>query len=784
MRNTFKAIVLFTFLFCSSAEAQEKRTLSGYVKDSKTGETLIGATIIAVEKQAGATTNAYGFYSLTLPAGRYVFRVSFLGYSTKTDTIELKADLRRDYELSEENLQLSEVEISDRREDENVKSVEMSVMKMDIKTMVKMPALLGEVDLVRNLQLLPGVTTVGEGASGFNVRGGTVGENLILLDEAVVYNSSHLFGFFSVFNPDAVKDVKLMKGGISAQYGERNSAILDVRMKDGNNKRFAAQGGIGVIFSRLTLETPIVKDKGSFILAARRSYLDILARPFLPENLRGSDFYFYDITAKANYELSKKDRLYLSAYYGKDVFGSGFKFNWGNTTATLRWNHLFNEKLFSNLSFIHSNYVYNLGFTSNGGKDRFDWISRIINYSLKPQLTYFLGDKNEINFGGLFTLYDFRPGQADVVSAGVQRTIGLDPKYAVEFGVYLSNQRTINHWLSGEAGFRLSGFSYMGAGEAYTFSDAPAGRRREVATIENYAQWQPIQTYYTPEPRLALKFEINPKTSIKTSYNRIAQYLHLVSNTTASTPLDVWTPSTNNIKPSIADQIALGLFKNFRGNLFETSIEVYYKSYQNVLDYVDGADLRLNRFLEGDLISGIGRAYGAEFYAKKTRGQFNGWVSYTLARTERKVEGINLGRWFPSRFDRTHNLSVVGFYELNKRWSFSTNITFSSGTPATFPTNRLEIQGYIIPHNADEARNNYRIPPYFRIDVSATLQGKRREGRKNEDYWTFSIYNLTNRRNPFSIYFQSNPQDFRQTQAIRYSVIGSFIPAISYNFKF
>jgi hypothetical protein len=778
-----QSLLLLCGLFLALAShAQRKVTISGYVKDSKSGETLIGATIF--NESAGTTTNVYGFYSLSLPPGSYVLKIAYLGYQTLLDTIELQADLRRDFELLETNIQLNEIQITDSREDENVKSIEMSTMKMDIKTMLKMPALLGEVDLVRNLQLLPGVSTVGEGASGFNVRGGGVGENLVLLDEAVVYNSAHLFGFFSVFNPDAVKDVKLIKGGIPAQYGERNSSILDVRMKEGNNKKLTAQGGIGLIFSRLTLEAPIVKNKGSFIVAARRSYIDILSRPFLPENLKGTSFYFYDLTAKANYELGPKDKLYLSAYYGRDVFGADFKFNWGNATTTLRWNHLFSDRLFSNVSAIYSNYVYNLGFSTNGGDDNFDWTSRIISYSLKPQLSYFLNQNNELSFGGLFTLYDFRPGVANVSSAGVKRVIGLEPKYGAEFGVYVSNQSTLSEKFSTEIGFRLSGFSYLGAGEAYTFAEAPAGKRRTVSSISQYAQWQPIKTYYTPEPRVSFKYEVNGSTSLKTSYNRMAQYLHLVSNTTASTPLDVWTPSTNNIRPQIADQIALGIFKNFKQNLYETSVELYYKEYQNSLDYVDGADLRLNRYIEGDLLAGIGRAYGAEFYVKKTRGRFNGWISYTLARTERRVEGVNRGQWFPTRFDRAHNLALVGFYELNHRWSFSTGITFSTGTPATFPTNRLAIQGYVIPHNAFESRNNYRIPNYFRADISATLQGKRKEGRKNQDFWTFSIYNLTARRNPFSIYFQQNPDNFAQTQAIRYSVIGTLVPAVSYNFKF
>ena len=786
---------IFCGLFLStSVLAQDRMTLSGYVKDASDGETLIGATVYAKEATTGAVTNAYGFYSLSLPKGSYTIVYSYVGYKDIVKTIKLEENQRIDIELQTDNEVLEEVEIvDDREEDENIKSLEMSVNKVDIGVIQKMPALLSEVDVIRSIQLLPGVSTVGEGATGFNVRGGGVGQNLVLLDEAPVYNSSHLFGFFSVFNPDAVKDVKLIKGGIPAQYGGRLSSILDVRMKEGNSKKFAAEGGIGAIFSRLTLSAPIKKDKGSFIVAGRRSYADILAQPFLKDNLDGSRFYFYDLTLKANYNLGDKDRIYLSGYFGRDVFDvqEVFKSNWGNGTATFRWNHLFNDRLFSNLTAIYSNYDYELGF-GDTDEDRFDWSSQIITYGLKEDMTYFLNSNNIINFGAQLTLYDFEPGEALGTSAGQATDISLDNKYALEAAVYVSNEQKISDKLSLQYGLRWSWFNYMGPGEAYEFFPAEeVGGRKEpnLDKTETYSRWESIETYNNFEPRFSLKYELNNSTSIKASYNRMTQYIHLVSNTSASTPLDVWTPSTNNIEPQIADQVALGLFKNFKENMFETSVEVYYKDIQNHLDYVDGAELLLNKYIEGELLSGVGRAYGAEFYVKKTKGQFTGWVSYTLARTERKVDGINNDDWFPARFDQTHNLNAVLFYDVSKRVSLSANFAYVSGTPVNFPSNRFEWQGYVIPHNPRDSRNNLRIPAYHRLDLSLRLNGKKKEGKKKEDFWVFSLYNVYNKRNPFSIYFE---QDANRapvgtpvtTQATRLSIFGSIIPSVAYNFKF
>jgi len=786
-----KKLLLFIFLLAGiTGFSQEKYTISGYIKDANNGETLIGATVYSKALNVGASSNEYGFYSLSIPTGTYELEFAYLGFETTTKSVTLSANTTLDVELGEAAAQLTEVVVVSEAEDQNVSNIEMSVNKLDIQTIKKMPTLLGEVEIIRSIQLLPGVTTVGEGATGFNVRGGSIDQNLVLLDEAPVYNSSHLFGFFSVFNPDAVKDVKLYKGGIPARYGGRLSSILDVRMKEGNNKKLEMSGGVGLIFSRLSVEAPIVKDKASFIVAGRRSYIDVLAGPFLSDGLSGSILNFYDLTLKSNYNINEKNRIFLSGYFGRDNFGFGESagFNWGNGTATLRWNHLFNDKLFSNITLYYSDYDYEISFGEDA-TNSFDWNAQILNYSIKPEFTYFINPQNILRFGGQGIIYDFEPGNAVGVSEGEVSDVGLDKKYAIEGGIYVENEQELGDKVKLNYGLRLSYFNYVGEGRAYEFDDAPVGVRRPVSSFQQFDQWESIKTYNNLEPRFSIRYQMTPSTSLKASYNRMAQYLHLVSNTTASTPVDVWTPSTNNIKPQIADQVALGYFQNFKNNTYEFSSEIYYKSLDNLIDYIEGADLLLNEFLEGDLLVGKGRAYGLELMMKKNEGKFNGFASYTLARTERLVEGVNGNEWYPSRFDQTHNLSLTAFYEPGKRWSFSSNFVLISGTPTTFPTSRFEQQGYVIPHNANNTRNNVRIPVYHRLDVSATLEGKKNDERRWQSQWVFSIYNVYSRRNPFSIFFRQTQNRLMagqavNTEAVRLSVIGNFIPSVSYNFKF
>jgi hypothetical protein len=783
-----KLILLLFISVVYTANAQDKFTVSGYAKDAKNGEALIGVTVYKKNSQIGTSTNEYGFYSLTLPKGQDTIVFSFVGYKTVIKPVNLTSNLTVSTEIAEEGKELEEVVISSEREDKNIKSMEMSVAKLDIKQIQKMPALLGEVDVIKSIQLLPGVTTVGEGASGFNVRGGNIDQNLVLMDEAPVYNSSHLFGFFSIFNPDAVKDVKLLKGGIPAQYGGRASSVLDIRMKEGNSKKMEVNGGIGTVFTRASIEAPILKDKASFIVAGRRSYIDALVKPFVKSTnvLKKSDFYFYDLTAKFNWRINDKNTLFASGYTGNDVFGSSaFKFNWGNTTATVRWNRIFNSKLFMNLTAFYSNYKYELGFKSEGSSQKFEWTSNIINYSVKPDFTYYLNSKNTIRFGAQSILFTFKPANAVITSQdGAVSNISLDKKYGVENAIYIDNEQKITNRFTIQYGLRWSFFNYIGKGTKYYYRDTIPNESKPLDKEETFANGETIQAYNTPEPRFALNYTINDKSSVKLGYNRMSQYLHIVSNTAASTPLDIYTPVTNNVKPLISDQVTLGYFRNFKENMFETSAEIYYKDLQNQLDYVDNANLLLNEYLEADLVQGKGRAYGLELYVKKAKGKLNGWVSYTLSKTERQVRGISNDEWFLSKYDRTHNVNTVLIYDLSKRWSFSANFVYQTGTPASFPTAKVEVQGYLIPYNTDNKRNNYRNTPYHRADIGVTYNFKKNDTRRYKQTLVLSIYNVYNRRNAFSIYFRSNADTPLNTEAVRYSVVGSIIPAITYNFKF
>ncbi len=784
MKNILPIILIFCLTL--AVQAQEKFTLSGYVKDVKNGESLIGASVIKAGTTTGAVANEYGFYSITLPKGTHTITVSYIGYDNFSFVIDLQKNTTKNIELKGEGSTLQEVEISAEAEDKNIKSIEMGTNKLDIKQINKIPALLGEVDIVRSIQLLPGVTTVGEGASGFNVRGGNIDQNLILLDEAPVYNSSHLFGFFSVFNPDAVKDVKLVKGGIPSQYGGRVSSILDIRMKEGNSKDLELNGGIGTIFSRFSVEAPIIKDKMSFIVAGRRSYIDVLAKPFLRkrESLKDAKFYFYDATAKINWRIDDKNTVFASGYFGRDVFGAGFGFDWGNATTTIRWNHIFNNKLFMNITAFYSNYDYRLEFRQESSEQRFNWKSNIINYSIKPDFSFYINSNNTLRFGAQALYYDFMPGNATATSNNTNITFKLDKRYGVEYSGYVSHEYKALPRLTFEYGLRVSAYNYLGRGTLYYYRDTVPNEELPLEKTEKFERGKVMHSYVNPEPRFSTNYVINSFSSIKASYNRMAQYIQLISNTAASTPLDVYTLATNNLKPLLADQVALGYFRNFKDNLFETSVEVYYKYLQNQLDYIDNADLFLNERVESQLIQGLGRAYGAEFFIKKSRGKLNGWVSYTLSKTERLVRGISNDEWFNSRYDRTHVLNTVVNYDFNKRWSVSANFVLLSGTPATFPNTKLEIQGWNIPYNTDGKRNNYRIPPYHRLDLGATYNFKKNDTRRYKQSIVLSVYNAYNRRNPFSIYFTTKEGEPNTTQAVRLSIIGSIIPAATYNFKF
>ncbi len=785
--------------FGASLFAQQG-TLKGYVRDASNGETLIGATVQAVGTGMGTTTNAYGFYSLTLPSGDYEVVARYLGYDDLRQNVTLTLNATLDFEISEAGTLLDEVVVTAEERDANVSKRQMSVEKLDVGTLEKMPALFGEVDVLRSIQLLPGVTTVGEGAAGFNVRGGSIDQNLVILDEAPVFNSSHLFGFFSVFNPDAVKGVELYKGGIPARFGGRLSSILDVRMREGNNKALEVDGGIGTIFSRLSVEAPIVKDKSSFLLAGRRSYIDVLAAPFLSGDFADTKLYFYDLTLKTNYKFSERDQLFLSGYLGRDVFGigDGAAFDWGNTTATLRWNHLFTDKVFANLTAYYSDYDYAIRFGDDPEEDAFDWSASIVNFSLKPEFTWFIKPNNSIRFGGQAIQYRFEPANAVAVSDGESIDISLTNQRAIESAAYIEQEITLGSRgkVKLNYGTRLSHFAYLGGGNVFTFAEGvPVGRKRPLVDVEATEKSDVVETYFNLEPRASAQYQLTEASSVKASYQRTTQYIHLLSNTAASIPLDLWTPSTNNIRPELADQVAVGYFHNFADNAYEFSGETYYKKYTDLVEYVDGANLQLNQLVEGELTTGEGRAYGAEVQLKRNEGKFTGWLAYTIARTERLVGGVNNGEWYPTRFDQTHNLSLTGFYELRPRLTLSANFVYNTGTPITLPSSGYYQFGgqYYVPNVDSEARNNSRIPDYHRLDLSATLDAKpnRKDGtpKRFVGQWVFGVYNVYARRNAFNIY--GGQGDTRPTigspvdvQAKRLAVVGSLIPSVSYNFNF
>ena len=807
--KNLKGLVLGLMVCISSSTlfAQEY-TISGYIKDASNGETLIGSTVFVEEVSGGAVSNVYGFYSVTLPAGKYTLRYRYIGYETQERTVELSGNETIDIELSFRQEELEAVVVTAEKEDANVTDVQMSVAELDIKTISKIPVFAGEVDIIKSIQLLPGVTTVGEGASGFNVRGGGVGQNLILLDEAPVYQSSHLFGFFSVFNPDAVKDVKLFKGGIPSKYGGRLSSILDIRMKEGNSKKYEVSGGIGTIFSRLTVEGPIIKDKASFIVAGRRSYADIPVRLLTDFLDDGAALYFYDLTAKANYNINDKNRVFVSGYFGRDVFRFDRQqgFNWGNQTASARWNHLFNEKFFSNFTFFYSNYDYAFAF-GNTDDDQFDWSSRIQTINFKPQFSYFLNQNNEFSFGGELLYYVFDPADAVGVTSGDPIDIGLPKKYALEGAVYVGNDQKIGDEWTVQYGLRYSFFNNIGPGNRFSLGDTIPGVRRPVLDVQQVDDGESIASFGNLEPRLAVRYKLNESTSLKASYNRMAQYIHLISNTVAATPIDVWQPSSNNIDPQIGNQIAAGIFKNLNNNQIETSVEAYYKWTRNQVDYIDGADLFINESLEADVLAGDGRAYGVEFYVKKPAGRVNGWVSYTLGRSELNIDGINVGlnsversgRWYPTRFDQTHNLKVTANLQINERTNLSGVFSYISGTPTTYPTDRIVVAGQVIPLN-DGSRNNVRIPDYHRLDISLTVENLflGNKGGRASDNMVVSVYNAYNRKNPFAIYFTQDGGriDYQQlnnlvvadqpvpTASFETSILFFILPSITYNFKF
>ncbi|MDO5607480.1 MAG: TonB-dependent receptor [Capnocytophaga sp.] len=786
---------IFVFAFClhgfTQVFSQQRHTISGYVSNSQNGEKLSYVAVFVPDSSIGTTTNEYGFYSLTLPAGSYALRIEYLGFDTIDENVNVQSNIQKNYSLQTSVLELEGIELQAQSSKANVRSPEISVVKIPVATIKKMPVVLGEVDILKSILLLPGVSNAGEGASGFNVRGGGADQNLILLDEATIFNASHLFGFFGIFNADAIRDITLYKGGIPARYGGRASSVLDIYQKEGNNQQLSANGGIGLLSSRLLLEGPIAKDKASFLIGGRSSYVHLFTKLFNLDN----SAYFYDLNTKISYRLNEKNTFYASGYFGRDVFSlnQNFKNTYGNEFGNLRWNHLYSDKLFSNLSAIYSSYYYGFDLDFVG----FSWISYIKNINLKYDLKHYASPQSKFAYGIQTIYHDFNPGE--ITPYGENSTISpdkLSKKYALETALYAEGEHKLSPKLSVAYGLRYSRFNRLGSETIHLYSDdQPVGynAQQKLYFAKNpidsisYGKHKAIDLFDNLEPRLSASYAFNDQQSVKIGYNRMAQYLHLISNTTSPTPLNVWLPSGRYIKPQLLDQIALGYASNLKNDRYSLEVEAFYRNVQNRADYIDGANLIANDHIERELLSGEMRAYGLEFYFRKNTGKLTGWISYTLSKAEQRIQGrtpeetgINYGNWYDTGYNKTHDLSVNAMYKLNERWDFAATFVAQSGLPATFPNAKYEYQGILIPNFG--LRNTNRLPAYHRLDISATYTPQGSKNRRWKGEWTFGIYNLYNRMNAASVAFRQNAETGR-TEAAKFSIFG-IIPSATYNFKF
>lgn len=787
------ALILSFLLLAQGTQAQNKYTLSGYVKDAENGEELIGVTVRVDGTGKGVVTNPYGFYSITLPEGNYTVLFSYVGFETISQTVILDQDRELNVDLGASSTVIEEVVVvGDKEEDFNVKDVSMSRNDVDIKLMKRAPAFLGEPDILKTIQMLPGVISAGEGTSGYFVRGGGADQNLILIDEAPIYDPSHFFGLFSVFNADVIKDSELYKGGIPARFGGRLSSVLDVRTIDGNNKEFSGTGTVGLLASKIMLEGPLKKDEASFLLSGRRSYADLFL-PLAPdEDVRNNQVYFYDLNAKVNWKPNNKDRFFVSAYSGRDVLGFDglFGFDWGNTTVTTRWNHLFSDKLFSNTTLVVSNFDYAL--QSDQPASEFNWEAGLQEYSLKEDLTWFMNPRNTLSFGLHTTYRRFQPA---IITPGSEESIFTEREfqntYALDNAFYIGNEQEINSRISLQYGLRFSYFINLGEGTIYNYAENDQGLPDNVNIVRQdsttYGSLEPIESFFNVEPRLGVRYQLTSNSSVKASYNRMVQYIHLLSNSTIPVPFNTWTPSSPYLDPQKADQVALGYFRNFRNNQYEFSAEVYYKEMQDVTDFADNANLLLNENVAVEYRQGTGTSYGLELFLQKTKGPLTGFMSYTLSKTELSVPGVNQNRPYLANYDRRHVFNTSMSYTLNQYWSLGANFTYTTGRPFTLPVGRYEFDGYNV--DVYSGRNTYKLPDFHRLDLSVNLEPKKNEGRKWKSRWSFSVYNAYSRKNPFTIITQAvqnedgevvNPDDKEAVLIYLFPVL----PSISYKITF
>lgn len=753
--------------------AQTRFTISGTIRDASSLETLKGASVKAMDDGGLLVkSNEYGFYSILLNSGEYTFQVSYVGYSDTFVKVDISKNINLNFELKANNT-LQEVQITAGSRENQLNNALMGISELNVKDIENVPVIFGERDLLKTLQLLPGVSAAGEGNSGFYVRGGSSDQNLIILDEATVYNASHLFGFFSTFNSDAIKDVRLYKGGMPAQYGGRLSSVVDVNMQDGNKKDFHVKGGIGLIASRLSLEGPIKKDKGSFMISGRRTYADLFLKLSKDSTVNGSSLYFYDLNLKSNYQFNEKNTIYLSAYFGKDVLGyaDNFNFNWGNATTSLRWNHIYNPRLFSNLSLIYSDYNYNVEVFDKSSN--FSIRSLIRNYQVKQDFQFFMDEKNTFRFGINALKQQISPASLDATVESQINSVPIESRHGADISLYISHEWKATSKFNFEYGLRINSFLSLGPGTFHTYDEEGNVISDEVVESNEIAK-----SYFNFEPRLSANFMMSEKNSLKLSFNRNIQNLHQLSNSTSTLPTDIWIMSSPNIRPQSAIQGAFGYYQNFDEH-YEFSAEVYYKDMKNQIDFMNGAEIQANPNLEADLLYGIGRAYGLELFFKKHSDRFNGWISYTLSRSERKFDEINNGKWYAAKQDATHTVNLVTMYEISPRLSFSASFVLNSGNAVTFPSGKYTIDNHSVWYYAE--RNGYRMPVYHRLDMGLTLKSKK-ESKLNSS-WSFGLYNVYDHKNAFIVDFRENEDNPKQTEAYQIALFG-IVPSITWNFNF
>ncbi len=782
----FLFLLFSTFIFISFSYSQQKFTLNGYIKDSLSGETLIGANLSAKAEGRGVSSNLYGFYSITLVKGKYNLVCSFVGYEPKEIVVDLNSNQTLSIALLPYRATIQEVVVTAKKRDNNIKTAQMGKIDINVANARSLPAFLGEVDLLKTLQLLPGVKNAGEGNSGFFVRGGNADQNLILLDDAVVFNPGHLFGFFSVINADAIKNVSLIKGGMPAQYGGRLSSVVDIAMKEGNLNKTEVDAGFGLIASRLSIQGPIKKNKASFIVSARRTYVDILSKPFIKKSnsFYGSGYYFYDLNAKMNYKLGEKDHLYLSGYFGRDQFDfrnaeRSFKTTipWGNATATFRWNHIFNKKLFANTTLVYNDY--NFKFSGTQSNFNITLKSGIRDFGAKTDYDWFVTPEHKVKFGAAFTYHTFFPSSI----SGNQDSIVFAPenaktKYANEYALYVQDDWEVSKKIKINYGLRYSIFQQIGSYTAY-IKDASGNKIDSII----YGRGKTVKAYGGLEPRATFRYALNDNESFKAAVTRNLQYIHLVSNNGNTLPTDLWVPSTSVVQPQICWQYAAGYFRNFNKGMFETSVEVYYKTMDHQIEFREGYTPNTLKDPQDDFVFGKGWSYGAEFLVNKVKGKFTGWIGYTLSWTNRKFPDLNSGNTYPAKFDRRHDLSITGTYQLNKKWKLGGVFVYASGNATTLPEKYYFANGVLTQEYSNI--NAYRLPAYHRLDLAATYTPTPDKKSKYTSNWVFSIYNVYSRQNPYFIYFDQTGSLAGGDLKIQAKQVSLFpiIPSVTWNLK-